>query len=837
MTSRARRFIATLIFATALCLLVTTARSVGDEIRRLTNTAHETFNLNPTLSGDGGRVVFESSADLAATRTGRAFHVVAADTAAPLSFKELAPSRGPAPSLSQDGARAAFACKDDPLGENRDGNSEIFFHDGARLSQLTRTLPDDPAQRASQGSFQPSLSDDGRLVAFASNRDLAGANADHSSEIFLFDTETQRLTQITAGDGAHNAVDAKISGDGSRVAFIRERPTNADGTTLSDIVIHDIASVETVASLNNLEGLALTYGRAISDDGLRLVYSARGPNRALQVFLLDGRNNFAVRQLTQLGTRSTDVPLHATISGDGNRVAFATRRNVIGGNSDASVELYLYDIPTSRFSRITDAPAAATAEVVSSLSDDGTLVAFNFPRALVVASAPTEFANNSEIFLAQLAPRAPSETGLQFFNGAIPSKTPPGAALASDSIALVKGNNLALSQFEAERLPGGAFPTRLQNVTATVGGSAAQIFFVSPTQINLHVPAGISVGPAEVTIRNPDGMEIRGTLTIARTGPGIFTTSGTGAGEAIALNNFTLQPSPFDATDALGNPRRLIIFCTGIRNASNVEALVGGRNVKVEAVVPSPDLPGLDQLHIALPSSLKGAGAASLVIRAEGIESNRATLTISGGGAPPRPARVELSPTSATIPVGGELRFRVRAFDSLGEEIENPIAAFASSDASIATIEGSGLAKGLAHGTANIRATVGVAAADAQLRVVSRTLVINEVLADPPDGLAGDANHDGTRSGSEDEFIELVNGTDSPLNVEGWTVRTRPLGGVGESVRHIFPTGSAIPAGDALVLFGGGAPDASNPVFGGALVGRVSSSGLSLTNTGLTVLV
>src|SRR5437763_16203201 len=90
------------------------------------------------------------------------------------------------------------------------------------------------------------------------------------------------------------------------------------------------------------------------------------------------------------------------------------------------------------------------------------------------------------------------------------------------------------------------------------------------------------------------------------------------------------------------------------------------------------------QLHVALPSRLKGAGTVPLVVRADGIESNKATLTITDGGAPPRPTRIEITPATATIPVGGEMHFDASAFDSLGDEIENAVVAFASSDTNVA---------------------------------------------------------------------------------------------------------------------------------------------------------
>ncbi len=114
---------------------------------------------------------------------------------------------------------------------------------------------------------------------------------------------------------------------------------------------------------------------------------------------------------------------------------------------------------------------------------------------------------------------------------------------------------------------------------------------------------------------------------------------------------------------------------------------------------------------------------------------------------------------------------------------------------------------------------------------------MNEVLADPPDGLNGDANHDGVRSGADDEFIELVNAQSDDVDVSNWVVRTRAVGSTSEITRHVFAPGTVIRARDALVIFGGGAFAPSHPAFGGAQVVSTSSAGLSLTNTGMTVVV
>jgi hypothetical protein len=56
-------------------------------------------------------------------------------------------------------------------------------------------------------------------------------------------------------------------------------------------------------------------------------------------------------------------------------------------------------------------------------------------------------------------------------------------------------------------------------------------------------------------------------------------------------------------------------------------------------------------------------------------------------------------------------------------------------------------------------------------------------------------------------------------------------------VRHIFAANTSVPAGNAIVVFGGGSFDPANPLFGCAQVVRTSTSGLSLTNAGLTILI
>jgi|GEM_PF-311229 len=103
-------------------------------------------------------------------------------------------------------------------------------------------------------------------------------------------------------------------------------------------------------------------------------------------------------------------------------------------------------------------------------------------------------------------------------------------------------------------------------------------------------------------------------------------------------------------------------------------------------------------------------------------------------------------------------------------------------------------------------------------------VIINEVFASPKAG-SGDANGDGTVSATDDEFIELVNVSNKEVDLTGWTIADSYM------TRYVFPAGTKLPAGKALVLFAGGKQSAF-PAFGGATVLLSVQNKLGLNNGG-----
>ncbi len=106
----------------------------------------------------------------------------------------------------------------------------------------------------------------------------------------------------------------------------------------------------------------------------------------------------------------------------------------------------------------------------------------------------------------------------------------------------------------------------------------------------------------------------------------------------------------------------------------------------------------------------------------------------------------------------------------------------------------------------------------------SGQIVINEILADPATGAAGDANGDGTRDFADDEFIEIYNNGSTDVDIGGYTIEDE------NGLRHIIPGGTTLEPGVALTVFGGGTPTGISGV-----VQTASSGSFGLNNGGDTV--
>jgi uncharacterized protein (TIGR03437 family) len=90
----------------------------------------------------------------------------------------------------------------------------------------------------------------------------------------------------------------------------------------------------------------------------------------------------------------------------------------------------------------------------------------------------------------------------------------------ADSIAAIYGNGFADYAEEATSLP---LPKTLANVTVFFDGAPVGLFYVSPTQINFHVPKKAREGHGRIIIANTNGATFESSFHITRLAPGVFT--------------------------------------------------------------------------------------------------------------------------------------------------------------------------------------------------------------------------------------------------------------------------------------------------------------------------
>ena len=214
----------------------------------------------------------------------------------------------------------------------------------------------------------------------------------------------------------------------------------------------------------------------------------------------------------------------------------------------------------------------------------------------------------------------------------VPSTTFVPGPLAADSFATAFGHSLTSQT-------GGVTVT----VTDSAGASrAAPLFYVSPGQINFLVPAATAPGAATVTVNSGTG-KFSAPVQIAALAPSLFTVgSGIAAAYVIQVapdggqqtqlvftsQSGTIAPLPIQVNT--GSQVFLILFGTGFDaiGAGAVQATVQGVSVPVTYAGPQPQIPGLDQVNLMLPSSLAGQGLSSVVLSIDGLVANTVYVTI-----------------------------------------------------------------------------------------------------------------------------------------------------------------------------------------------------------------
>ena len=581
----------------------------GGGITQVTNTlrgpiANPTYSKNPTISGDGSRVVFASTGD------------------DPVPLGQPTPGPSPIPSPSPVPTQPpSFDCGSNP---STSKNEEIFV---ANLSsgvptgcrQVTTTSPTNPGELVNILDFGKRMSRNGRFIAFDSYADLETAAAPRQTSFatYIYDYDLSTFKRVAARSDAD------------------PEATNGDVQRYPGFTDYDVSG--------NPSTLLFSTRLNIKADGTVPTNEADGLNnvdlRPVQIYSYDMLAP-TIRRLTKFPVTSTFfLPATQALPSDtSRRSAFNLSLTELGlGNPDLLLEsFYLYVPPV-------DTQATATFEFFTGAS--------RMPVNANVSPTPTPSPSPSGSPTATPTPSptpsaSPTPVGTP---NPVPTFTPLPSPTATPttppSVLGVSPEMLAILSFDASvdrpvvaRTAVGSLdrrfnlPMELSGVTLSINGVMCGLKSVSSTEIVFVVPRGLGslvTGTKYPFVVTNNGVRFGGDVAIVPTRPDVFTTSPVpGPGGRAYLENVTNRvhtTEPFTVRtiqEKGGNKVATIlrIRATGIldRSIAQLQVRIGGATISgFEILSNAVEVePGIFEFTFRLPGSLNGAGDQPVVLTA-----------------------------------------------------------------------------------------------------------------------------------------------------------------------------------------------------------------------------
>lgn len=279
----------------------------------------------------------------------------------------------------------------------------------AEPAQTRRASGTSEGVQANGASSYPSLSSDGRFVAFTSEAtNLVALDQNDADDVFVKDMATGELRCASLsvaghpGNGASSS--ASISGDGQRVAFASSAADLVAGDTnqLADVFVRDLAAGTTVrlsVGPGGVQADGASSGPRLSADGRWVAFSSRATNLVAgdangvaDVFVCDLQTGAIERASLGAGGAEANGPSEGpALSADGRFVAFASvARNLIPGEGPGAPgtwNVYVRDRANGTTVRASARLGGGNGDGHSfepALSGDGRWVAFtSYARDLV----------------------------------------------------------------------------------------------------------------------------------------------------------------------------------------------------------------------------------------------------------------------------------------------------------------------------------------------------------------------------------------------------------------------------------------------------------------------
>src|SRR6266568_3840112 len=270
-----------------------------------------------------------------------------------------------------------------------------------------RVAVDSAGAQGNSGSFVPSLSAKGRVVAFASGAtNLVAGDTNAATDIFVHDLTTGQTVRVAVDSAGVQGNDSSfvpsLSANGRVVAFASDATTLVTGDTNGnrDVFVHDLTTGQTVRVSVDSAGVQgndtssdpslSANGRVVAFQSFATNLVAGDTNGAGDVFVHDRRTEQTVRvSVDSAGVQGNSSSFDPSLSANGRWVAFQSfATNLVAGDTNGDRDIFVHDLTTGETVRVSVNSAGIQGNSESffaSISAKGRVVAFTSDASNLVA--------------------------------------------------------------------------------------------------------------------------------------------------------------------------------------------------------------------------------------------------------------------------------------------------------------------------------------------------------------------------------------------------------------------------------------------------------------------
>jgi len=284
---------------------------------------------------------------------------------------------------------------------------DVYVRDRVR-GETTRVSVNSAGAEGNNDSFYPSISANGRFVAFASlASNLVPGDRNHRLDVFVRDRKRGETTRVSVTSAGAEANDGSIwlpaISDNGRVVAFFSRSTNLapnDHNGIADFFVRDLKRGETTRVSVNSAGEEQTRGTGVEELGIVPALSATGRfvaffsaspnlvpndhNDTDDIFVRDRKRGETTRvSVSSTGEEANDTSLfYPSISANGRFVAFTSwASNLVAGDENGHYEdVFVRDRKRGVTTRVRENNRSGFLySGIPSISDNGRFVAFESP--------------------------------------------------------------------------------------------------------------------------------------------------------------------------------------------------------------------------------------------------------------------------------------------------------------------------------------------------------------------------------------------------------------------------------------------------------------------------